>query len=99
MDLGAERQVTAEVHLGSLTTEDVAVELLHGPVAGGNELTTTDVVRLSLSGGGTGGTVRYQGSFTCDHAGRHGYTVRVVPAHADLVRPGRDGLRHLGVNA
>ena len=32
------REVTAEVHLGSLTTDDVAVELLHGPVVAGDEL-------------------------------------------------------------
>ena len=34
------------VHLGSLTPDDVAVELLHGPVVAGDELTDTEVVRL-----------------------------------------------------
>ena len=91
VDLGEQREVTAEVDLGSLTTDDVAVELLHGPVAPGNELTSTDVVRLQLAGDGSGSTVRYEGRFTCDQAGRHGYTVRVVPSHRDLVDPVETG--------
>jgi starch phosphorylase len=31
-----------------------------------------------------GRVARYEGSFTCEHAGRYGYTVRVVPTHPDL---------------
>src|ERR1700759_4796437 len=46
VDLGAEREVTAEVHLGSLSPDDVAVELLHGPVVAGDELAETKAVRL-----------------------------------------------------
>jgi starch phosphorylase len=92
VDLGEEWEVTAEVHLGSLTTDDVAVELLHGPVAAGDELTETRVVRLEwigatvAEGPGTG-VVPYQGRFSFDRAGRHGYAVRVVPSHRDLAVP------------
>ena len=92
VDLGGERRVSVSVQLGSLTTDDVAVELLHGPVAGGDELTDTKVVCLTLAaptagGGSEPGVFRYEGRFTCDQAGRHGYTVRVVPAHPDLSNP------------
>jgi glycogen phosphorylase len=95
--LGAEREVSAEVYLGSLTPDDVAVELLHGPVAAGDEITETEVVRMERAdaagtgvgeAGGLGaGPVSYRGQFSCDRAGRHGYAVRVVPAHPDLVVP------------
>jgi starch phosphorylase len=88
VDLGAEREVTAEVHLGSLSPDDVAVELLHGPVAPGDELMDTQVVRLERANGSTagpGGVVRYLGRFSADQAGRHGYAVRVVPHHRDLL--------------
>ena len=30
------------------------------------------------------GSLRYRGAFTCDAAGRYGFTVRVVPSHPDL---------------
>jgi starch phosphorylase len=87
VDLGGRREVGVSVELGSLTPDDVAVELLHGPVVGGEELTDTHVVRLAPAGGAAaaGGPYRYEGSFTCDQSGRHGYTVRIVPAHPDLV--------------
>ncbi len=89
VDLGGEREVTVEVHLGSLTTDDVAVELLHGPVVAGDELSGTKVVRLQLSSptGAESELIRYQGRFGCDQAGRHGYTVRIVPSHPDLAVP------------
>jgi starch phosphorylase len=37
--------------------------------------------------GDDGGAARFTGSFPCSTAGRHGFTVRVLPAHADLVSP------------
>jgi starch phosphorylase len=86
-DLGGRRAVMVSVELGSLTPEDVAVELLHGPVVGGDELSGTQVVRLALARGASDGPYRYEGEFTCDQSGRHGYTVRIVPAHRDLVEP------------
>jgi starch phosphorylase len=85
VDLGGDRAVKVSVELGSLTPDDVAVELLHGPVVGGDELRDTEVVRLQLEGGS--GPYHYAGTFTCDQAGRHGYTVRIVPSHAGLVNP------------
>jgi starch phosphorylase len=88
VDLGGRRSVTVSVELGSLTPEDVAVELVHGPVGSGEELTDTQVVRIELLGEtDRSGPYRYQGSFVCNRSGRHGYTVRIVPAHADLAQP------------
>jgi glycogen phosphorylase len=89
VDLGGERQVTVEVRLGSLSPDDVAVELLHGPVVAGDELARTEVVRLEPTNapGAGEGTFSYQGQFRCDQAGRHGYTVRIVPYHPDLTVP------------
>jgi starch phosphorylase len=92
-DLGERRDVEAVVSLGSagdLGPEDVAVEAVHGAVVGGDELTTPSVVTLQLAGpeaGSAGTDFRYTGSFICDTAGRHGFTVRVVPSHPDLAQP------------
>jgi starch phosphorylase len=92
VDLGSVRDVVAEVTLGALTPDDVAVELLHGPVAAGDELTSNEVVRLRLAGAGLlPGTYRYEGSFVCDRAGRQGYTVRIVASHPDLAVPAEMG--------
>lgn len=93
VDLGCESQVVVEVSLGSLGVEDVAVELLHGPVSAGDELSSVQVVRLELDPGSSGSrrdkaaAHRYRGSFRCEHAGRHGFALRVVPSHPDLAFP------------
>jgi starch phosphorylase len=87
VDLGAVREVTAQVDLGRLSAADVAVELVYGQVAVNDELTGTSTVTMELVGPATGGPLTYRGSFPCEHAGRVGFTVRVTPAHADLGNP------------
>jgi starch phosphorylase len=87
-DLGATRQASAEVALGDLKPTDVAVELLHGPVRGPDEIEDWQTVPMEMEGPGTNpGTTLWRGSFVCDVAGRHGFTVRVVPSHPDLPVP------------
>src|SRR3546814_4276820 len=82
--IGDERAVDARVARGSLTCDDVEVQLGHGIVGQGDEIerpqTTTmaEVERVDDS------RVRYRGSFSCDAAGRYGFTVRVGPVHEDL---------------
>ncbi|HET9690014.1 MAG TPA: alpha-glucan family phosphorylase [Acidimicrobiales bacterium] len=79
--LGEVRRVEVTLELGGLSPEDVAVELVHGSVAAGDEMQGTEVVRMARVGD------RWAGSFAADRAGRHGYTVRVLPAHPDLAQP------------
>jgi starch phosphorylase len=91
-DLGATRHVNVLVGLGQLAGDDIAVELLHGPVGPNDELTETSVVTLALAGlGDEPHQYRFQGSFTCERAGRYGIAVRVVPFHPDLVIPAEMG--------
>jgi glycogen phosphorylase len=91
--IGSEGEVSVDVHLGSLTPDDVAVELVHGPVAAGDEITNPKVARLELArpASADGEIATYWGRFTCDDAGRHGYTVRIVPSHRDLADPAEMG--------
>jgi starch phosphorylase len=86
-DLGAERAIEVVVHLGALTPDDVAVQLLHGPVGPNDELAAPmATVEMAVAGPADGsGDFRYAGAFTCEQAGRYGYTVRIVPSHADVL--------------
>ena len=86
-DLGVDRAVTAWVHLGSLDGSDVEVQLLHGLVGQGDELTSPQVQAMTSSGVGEDGATQYEDSFPCTLAGRYGFTVRVVPRHDSLVTP------------
>ena len=92
-DLGATMNATAEVVLGELTPGEVSVELLHGPVTASDDLASWQVVRMALAGPSeTPGVDVWKGSFALDVAGRHGFTVRVIPCHADLPEPAELGL-------
>ena len=91
-DLGATRRAIAGVSLGDLGPEEVAVELIHGAVTAGDEISRPQLVRMKLQGDGPdAGTTLWKGSFVCDVAGRHGFTVRVVPSHPHLDQPAEMG--------
>jgi starch phosphorylase len=81
---GVERPLRAVVFLDGLAPEDVAVELVHGPVdAEGEFLGAPDVLTLAHTGWQDGAAV-YEGTYEVDIAGPHGAAVRVVPSHLDL---------------
>jgi len=82
--IGDERTVDAVVHLGPLTGDDVAVQLVHGAVGPADELEAPSIATMAQVERIDDDRVRYRGTFTCDAAGRYGFTVRVLPAHADL---------------
>ncbi len=90
-DLGAKRRVDAVVVLGSLDERDVTVELAHGPVGADGGLTDTSVVPMAPAGP-EGDALRYTATFSCEQAGRYGFTVRVVPSHEDLASATEMGL-------
>jgi starch phosphorylase len=91
-DVGGSRAVEAVVALGSLGPDDVDVQLVHGPVGQADELTSSTIVSMTPAGPADEDHARYTGSVRTDHAGRYGFTVRVVPRHPDLVGPAEMGL-------
>jgi glycogen phosphorylase len=91
-ELGAERSVEAAVALGELSPDDVDVQLLHGRVGPGDELSGPSVTSMVFDANLDEHHARYRGSFTCDRPGRFGFTVRVVPHHPDLASSAETGL-------
>src|SRR5437879_5134104 len=85
-ELGTTQQVLAQVRLGALTPDDVAVQLVHGPVGQGDYLMAEQIEPMEVSGKASDGTTWcYKGSFSCERPGRYGYALRVVPSHPDLL--------------
>ncbi|MGH9279968.1 MAG: alpha-glucan family phosphorylase [Acidimicrobiales bacterium] len=91
IDLGSERTVHAAALLGSLSPDDVAVQLMHGAVGPNDELINTGVVTMERVGD-EGPRHRYVGTFSCERAGRYGFAVRIIPSHPDLANPADLGL-------
>src|SRR5947207_1787149 len=64
-ELGTTQQVLAQVRLGALTPDDVAVQLVHGPVGQGDYLIAEQIEPMEVSGKASDGTTWcYKGSFS-----------------------------------
>ena len=89
-EVGDGMSVRAFVALGSLSPDDVDVELVHGKTNGEDVLVETIVDSLHVAESYEGGRHRFDGDVILDHSGSFGYTVRITPrndlltSHAEL---------------
>jgi starch phosphorylase len=83
--------VHAAVELGSLTPDDVEVQVAFGRVDESDQIRHPSVVSLKAREQvGTGW--RYEGSVPLERTGPFGYTVRVLPQHPLLASSAELGL-------
>ena len=99
--IGDELHVRAQVQLGTLAPEDVAVEIVYGKSGEGDvlqDVTTVELVPLVEDGsepssaGGSAGSTTFAGTVTLTRPGSFGYNVRVVPKSPYLASPAELGL-------
>ncbi|MBI5397336.1 MAG: alpha-glucan family phosphorylase [Verrucomicrobia bacterium] len=90
--VGAELPVAATVHVGDLKPENIALQLFYGPLEADGRLARARSVPMKLVRSNSDGTHRFIGAIPCQATGRHGFAVRVVPAHPDLGDPLDTGL-------
>ncbi len=83
-EVGAALTIRAFVSLGSLSADDVEVQLVHGRVRSDDDLVDTASVALALTDSYEGGRHRFDGEVALDRSGPFGYTVRVVPRNGHL---------------
>ena len=81
---GSEVEVKARVRLGPLASDEVSVELYLGTLDADREIRDATAVPMENVGqAGDGVYVFAAHSAACRESGLHGYTVRVLPYHAD----------------
>jgi len=80
--------VRVRVHLGSFAPDDVEVQLCHGILDSLGEITDPRAMALhpdgAASGNGSAKSVVFSGKVPCHASGQFGFSVRVLPKHADL---------------
>jgi starch phosphorylase len=81
---GEARRVEAEVVLGVLRPEDVAVTLYAGPLGGQGEIASPLISEMKVAGSLREGAYLFEGTLSGQVAGRHGFRIRILPAHEDL---------------
>jgi starch phosphorylase len=85
--VGEPVKVSATVQLGSLTPDDVAVELYHGPTAGGHEIARGRIVRMRMVERNGDGAWNFAGEIRTDESGAHAFAARVVPYNEAMSHP------------
>jgi starch phosphorylase len=84
---GDARPVEAEVALGVLRPEDVSVVLYAGPLDGQGDIAAPLVSEMKVVGPARDGVHLFAGMLSGRAAGRHGFRIRILPAHEDLAHP------------
>jgi starch phosphorylase len=91
-EVGATMSVHAFVSLGSLSTDDVDVQVLHGRVREEDDLVDVHTTSLALVESYEANRHRFDGGVALQSTGPFGYTVRVVPKHGHLASVAELGL-------
>ncbi len=87
MKVGDTLGVYADVHLNSISPEDVSVQLYEGVLDTQGEIERGRAHDMTLEGQPEergDGWYRYHVAFSSDATGRHGYTVRVIPRNPSM---------------
>jgi glycogen phosphorylase len=91
--LGDQIQVSARVGLNALTPEDVEVQVVSGAIDANGEITNPVTIPMQPAGNGGADSDLYQVAFRpSDKTGLHGYSIRILPRHPDLISPFLPGL-------
>ena len=91
-EMGQSVQLRAFVSLGSLSPDDVDVQVVHGRVDESDQLRDPRATSLDVAESYEHGRYRFDGEVTLQRTGAFGYTVRVVPRHDRLASPAELGL-------
>jgi glycogen phosphorylase len=94
LQVGDQLQVQAEVYLGALKPTDVAVQLYYGRVDGEGIIVDGSTLPTLIAQSRGKGRFVFAGAIPCQTSGRHGYALRIVPAHEDLGTAFEMGLLH-----
>ena len=93
LQVGDEIQAKAWISLGNLTPDDVNVELYMGRVNSQGEIVEADPVVMAFAESQDKSPALFEvKGVACRKSGLHGFTVRVLPYHPDLVTPILPGL-------
>ncbi len=95
LQVGDDMRVRAWVNLGELSHEDLAVQIYHGAIDQNGNITEGEIVPMTYAEeGGKNNLAMFTGAIRYFKSGRHGFTVRIVPHHDDLLSPFETGLLH-----
>jgi len=91
--LGEQIPLSARVALNALAPEDVAVEVVSGSINAVGEITNPETIPMGYAGKDVSGADLFQAVLKpTTKTGMHGYAIRVLPRHPDLISSFLPGL-------
>ena len=90
--VGSQVTVQANVFLGPLRPEDVAVEVYFGALDAHFEIEAGCPITMAWTGDDGKGNHTFTGQIPCNTTGQYGFTLRVLPQHQDSSNPLASGL-------
>ncbi len=92
LPVGGDVRASACVELGTLTPDDVRVELYLGRLDLSGEIVDAAVIGMDPAGRSPQGQYSFEAKTPCTQSGFYGYTVRIRPYHRDLTAQVLPGL-------
>lgn len=93
LKVGSNYKIEAEVNLGSLSPDDVEVQIYYGKVDNIDDAHSNYAVNMKYNENESNDSVyRYTGEIHTEHTGQFGFTLRILPKHKLLVNPFEMGL-------
>jgi starch phosphorylase len=90
--IGGEQEVRAWVDLGSLTPDDVSVQLYYGRLDTSDNIVPGETTDMTPTGTREGTIHAFSAKIAYHETGKHGLSVRVLPSNIDLPSPYQRGL-------
>ncbi|MDH5541534.1 MAG: alpha-glucan family phosphorylase [Nitrospinota bacterium] len=90
--VGNLKPVEVKVRLGDLTPDDIVVECYYGNLDSNGEINEGKSIAMTCEGEIEKGSYHFKGSIPCDSAGLHGFAIRILPYHKNMVTPYIPGL-------
>ena len=92
--VGSEVRIQAQIHLGRLNPEDISVQIYHGRVDSTGKIEDGQVAEMKYTDESLDHdrVARFDGTIPCRVSGRHGFALRILPRHADLVEAYEPGM-------
>ncbi len=84
MRVGATFPVSVRVNLGPFKPDDVEVQLCHGVLDALGDIAEPKALPLAADGQSNGSSVLFKGEVPCRASGQFGFSIRVLPKHANL---------------
>ncbi len=84
LKVGQRKRISTVIQLAGLSPDELVVECYFGALSH-DELLEGETVTLKCEDKNEEGEYRFGGEIPCDNAGPHGFAIRVMPSHKDMV--------------